>query len=199
MANSFNVTAIVLAGGTSKRMGKTNKLLTELNGTPLVRRVVKLAIASKVIETIVVTGFESEKVCKALSGYSVKFVHNPSYQNGLSTSLISGINAISKNIAGAVVMLSDMPWVMIKTMNMLIEQFQADQGKTICRPTYNGFPGNPVLWPKDMFPKIMNVRGDMGARDLIEDYSKIVTYVDVDDEGILVDINKPNDLKFEVS
>jgi molybdenum cofactor cytidylyltransferase len=192
---NLKISAVVLAGGSSKRMGKTNKLLAEVNGTPLIHQAVRTSIGSDAAEVIVVTGHEADLVRGALSEFNVRFVHNPDYRQGLSTSLRAGIGAVSENLTGAVVLLGDMPRVAAATVNALIEHFHAEGDKTICRPTFDGLAGNPVLWPRAIFPEILDLKGDMGAKGLIERYSGQVTDVDVDDSGIHLDFDKYGDLK----
>ena len=189
------VSAVVLAGGASKRMGETNKLLAEVNGETLVYQAVETAILSDAAEVIVVTGHEADLVRQALSDFEVRFVHNPRYPEGLSTSLRAGIGAVSENLTGAVVLLGDMPRVTAATVNALIERFHADYDKTICQPTFDGRPGNPILWPREFFSDILDIWGDTGARRLIERYSERVSKVEVDDAGIHFDIDESDDLK----
>ena len=78
------VAAIVLAAGRSTRMGDTNKLLADIGGTPMVRRVVEAALASKARPVLVVTGHERSDVAAALSGLDVTHVANPDYATGLA-------------------------------------------------------------------------------------------------------------------
>ena len=183
-----------MAGGASKRMGKINKLLAAVDGTALVRLVVATAIESDAAEVIVVTGHEADLVREILSGFDVRFVHNPHYPEGLSTSLRAGIGAVSNNHSGAVVLLGDMPLVSAGIVNALIEQFQADKEETICQPSVDGRPGNPVLWPRAFFPEILDIWGDNGARQLLERYADRVSKVEVGDAGIHFDIDTPDDL-----
>ena len=188
------VSAIVLAGGASKRMGKANKLLAEVNGTASICRVAAAALESDAAEVIVVTGHEADLVRGVLSGFDVRFVHNPHYPDGLSTSLRAGIGAVSENLTGAVVLLGDMPRVTSEIVNALIGQFHAGNDEAICQPTFGGRPGNPVLWPRAFFPEILDLRGDTGARQLIEQHSERVSKVEVTEDGIHFDIDKPDDL-----
>ena len=133
-------------------------------------------------------------VRQALSGLDVRFVHNPHYPEGLSTSLRAGIGAVSEDITGAVILLGDMPRVTAETVNALIERFHADNDGTICQPAFDGRPGNPILWPREYFSDILDISGDIGARRLIERYSEQVSMVEVEDAGIHFDIDKPSDL-----
>ena len=193
-AKRGKVSAVVLAGGASKRMGKANKLLAEVDGAALVRQVAAAGVWSDAAEVIVVTGHEADLVREALSGFDVRFVHNPHFPEGLSTSLRTGIGAVSENLTGAVVLLGDMPRVTAGIVNALIERFHADKDETICQPTFNGRPGNPVLWPREFFPDILDIRGDTGARQLLARYADRVSAVEVKDAGIHFDIDTPEDL-----
>lgn len=193
-ATSGKVSAVVLAGGASKRMGKTNKLLTEVDGTASVRKVVAAAVASDAAEVIIVTGHEADLIRESLSEFDVRFVHNPHYPEGLSTSLRAGIGAVSEDLTGAVILLGDMPRVSNGIVNALIAQFHAEKDATICQPIFKGRPGNPVLWPREFFPEVLDIRGDNGARQLIERYSDRVSKVEVADDSIHFDIDTPDDL-----
>lgn len=188
------VAAVVLAGGASKRMGRANKLLAAYHGVPLVYRAVRTATQSDAAEVIVVTGHEADLVRRALSGLDVRFIHNPAYPEGLSTSLRAGIGVVSEPIAGALVLLGDMPRLTAKTVNALIERFNADDGKSICQPLFEGRPGNPILWPREFFSDILDIGGDIGARQLLERHAARVSLVEVDDPGIHFDIDEPGDL-----
>ncbi len=187
------VAAVVLAGGASKRMGRANKLLAKFKGAALVHRAVESALRSDAAEVIVVTGHEADLVRQALSGLDVRFIHNPAYPEGLSTSLRAGIGVVSRTLAGAVVLLGDMPRLKAATVNALIERFSADDDAMICQPAYEGRPGNPILWPREFFSDILDIWGDTGARQLLERYAARVSLVEVDDPGIHFDIDEPGD------
>src|ERR1700727_1830987 len=100
------ITAIVLAAGQSSRFGR-NKLTEMVAGRPVIRHAVEAALASGATPVIVVTGNEAAKIHAALDGLPVIFENNPDYSDGLSTSLIRGLNAVPDGSAGALVMLGD--------------------------------------------------------------------------------------------
>jgi len=188
------VSAVVLAAGASRRMGRVNKLLAEIDGVPMIYRAVETALRSNAAEVVVVSGHQADPLRRALSGLEPRFIHNSSYRQGLATSLMSGIGAVSPSIAGAVVLLGDMPRLSADTVNALIARFFADHGKNICRPVFGGRPGNPVLWPRAWFSEILDIRGDIGARRLLERDDAQASSVEVDDPGIHFDIDEPQDL-----
>jgi molybdenum cofactor cytidylyltransferase len=185
------VAAIVLAAGRSSRMGATNKLTAEIKGRPLVRTVVEQVLASQASPVIVVTGHEREKVEAALAGLSVQLVHNPRYAEGLGSSLKTGIVAVPQEADAAIVCLGDMPRVDAALINQLIAGYDPERGALVVVPVIDGRRGNPVLWSRRFFPDLMTVEGDIGARNLIGNYTEAVTEVPVTGNAAFTDVDTP--------
>ncbi len=188
------VAAIVLAAGRSSRMGGPNKLLEEFGGKPLVRRAAEAALASVASSVIVVTGHDEIAVRKALEGLNLRFVQNPDYAEGLSTSLKAGIRALDSSVTAAVVCLGDMPGVSSALIDRLIAAFEPERGALIVAPGRKGLRGNPVLWARRFFPEILKLEGDMGARKLASSYAEGVVEIEVEDDGAFLDIDTPEAL-----
>ncbi len=188
------VAGLVLAAGRSTRMGGPNKLLEEIGGRPLVRIATEQVIASHAKPVIVVTGHQRERVERALAGLPVKFVHNPHFAEGLSTSLKAGIVAVPAEADGAIVCLGDMPQVSAALIDRLIAAFEPERGALVAIPTIDGKRGNPVLWSRRFFPDLMAVGGDIGARHLIGSYAEAVVEVPVEDAAALTDVDTPEAL-----
>ncbi len=188
------IATLVLAAGRSRRMGKDNKLLSEIGGQPMVARVVAAAASARTDPVIVVTGHEAAKVRAALADRDVTFAHNPDFAAGLSTSLRTGLAALPAEIDGVVVCLGDMPAVSAALIDRLIAAFDPDKGRAICVPTYRGKRGNPVLWGRRFFGEIETVAGDVGARHLIGEHEDLVAEVESADDGVLIDIDTPGAL-----
>jgi molybdenum cofactor cytidylyltransferase len=184
--------AIVLAAGRSTRMGGPNKLLAEADGKPLVRHVVEAALRSTAA-VAVVTGHAHADVEAALAGLRVPLVHNPRYAEGMATSLQAGIGALSPRAKAALVLLGDMPRVSTALIDRLIAAFRAAPDCAALVPTHRGQRGNPVLLSRSLFPAIMALKGDAGARGLLRDLPGVVE-LPVDDPGILLDIDTPEAL-----
>ncbi|MGN6514365.1 MAG: NTP transferase domain-containing protein [Rhizomicrobium sp.] len=191
--HAAKIAAVVLAAGTSSRMG-SNKLLAELNGKPLLRHAVEAALASAARPVIVVTGHEAGRTKTALDGLDVYFVDNPDYAQGLSTSLKTGIRAVPQDCDGAVILLGDMPGISTALIDKLIASFDTGENRAICIATRNGKHGNPVLWARRFFPEIMAVTGDVGARSLIGTYDELVCEVEAHNDAPLIDIDTPQAL-----
>ena len=79
------VSAVVLAAGASRRMGRVNKLLAEIDGVPMIYRAVETALRSNAAEVVVVSGHQADPLRRALSGLEPRFIHNSSYRQGLAT------------------------------------------------------------------------------------------------------------------
>ncbi len=185
------VGAVVLAAGQSRRMGPANKLLMELDGTPLVRRTVAALRAAKVAQVVVVTGHQAAEVRQALRGLDVTIIHNPRYADGLSTSLKAGVGALAPDISAAVIGLGDMPGVTAGHVDRLIAGFDPSGGRAIGVPVHNGKRGNPVLWDRRFFGDMREVSGDVGARHLIGANESLVYEVEFGDTGVLTDLDTP--------
>jgi len=189
------VAALLLAAGQSRRMGTLNKLLIGIDGKPMVRHVAEAVQASQARPIVVVTGHQREKVEAALSGLGIaRFVFNPDYAKGLSTSLRQGIAALPKGAEAAVVCLGDMPKVSAGEIDRLIAAFNPVEGRAICVPTRRGKRGNPVLLSSRLFQELSNVSGDVGARDLIAAHPELVAEVEMEGDGTLLDIDTPQAL-----
>jgi molybdenum cofactor cytidylyltransferase len=187
------VAAIVLAAGRSTRMGGPNKLLADIGGRPMVRIVVEQALASRARPVLVITGHQRDRIEAALAGLAVTLMHNPSFAEGLSTSLKAGITALPADIDGAIVCLGDMPHVDAELINRLISAFDPERGALVVVPTIAGKRGNPVVWSRRFFPDLASLDGDVGARHLIVGYQEAVVEVPAD-QAALVDVDTPDAL-----
>ncbi|MDP2332906.1 MAG: molybdopterin-binding/glycosyltransferase family 2 protein [Reyranella sp.] len=193
------VAVLVLAAGRSTRMGGPNKMLADANGEPLVVHAVKAALESQAVEIVVVLGHMAEQVRAAIEGAipgrsRLRFVNNPDFAEGLSTSVRTGIGALSSNADAAVVQLGDMPGVGAGLLNRLIAAFSPVEGRAICVPTVGGKRGNPVLWARRFFPEMVKLSGDSGAKHLIGEHADLVCEVEMAGEAAITDIDTPEAL-----
>lgn len=184
------IAAIVLAAGRSTRMGHF-KLLADLGGVPMVRRVVETVRAARVTEVIVVSGHDATAVEAALAGLGVRLVDNPRFAEGLATSLGVGLAAVAPETDGVLVALGDMPQVTTATLDALIAAFVPGE---VVVPVSGGEIGNPILWPRAAFADMARLTGDAGARRLLPAFDGHVRRVDVGDPGIFADVDTPEAL-----
>jgi molybdenum cofactor cytidylyltransferase len=193
-ARSPKVAAIVLAAGLSRRMGGPNKLLAQVDGQPIVQRVVDTVLASRARPVTVVVGHQEDEVRAALAGRDVRFVTNRGYREGLGSSLRTGIEALSRSddaVDGTLVALGDMPWIKAAHIDALIHAFDPDAAASICVPVHDRKRGHPVLWSSRHFGEMRKLAGDVGARALLEAHADAVLAVPVDDPAVHLDIDTP--------
>ncbi len=176
-------------------MGPVNKLLIEdADGASLVRRAALAALASGVVdEVVVVTGHEPARVRDALSGLPLRFTHNPEHLDGMGASLAAGARALSGWSEGAFVALGDMPAVRPEIYSALARALSGDQ--TIAAPTFDGRRGHPVLFGARHLDALRALQGDEGARRVVRGDDASVCLVEVDDEGVLLDVDTPEDAR----
>jgi len=188
------IAALILAAGRSTRYGIANKLLEDLEGTPIVRHVASAALESRARPVVVVTGHEGERVSGALAGLDVRLIANPDYAQGLSTSLKAGLSALPADIDGVLVCLGDMPQITASHLDRLISAFAPKEGRAIAVPVHNGKRGNPVLFARSLFAEMGEAEGDTGAKYLIGRHAEEVAEVDLGTDAIFADVDTPEAL-----
>ena len=188
------IAAVVLAAGQSRRMGKVNKLLANVDGKPMVAHVIESLLASQARPLAVVTGHDYAAVEATLPKGAYTLTHNPDYASGLSSSLRRGLAALPEEIDGVLVCLGDMPRVSPDILNRLIAAFNPLEGRAICVPTWQGKRGNPVLFARRFFAEMQEIAGDTGARALIGEHAEVVCEVPMDDDAVLLDVDTPEAL-----
>jgi molybdenum cofactor cytidylyltransferase len=184
---------VILAAGTSSRMGQP-KLLLEWQGKTLVRRAAEVALASGAAPVVLVTGPRDAEMRTELADLQVDVVHNPAYAQGMSTSLRAGVSALPDSAAGAIIMLSDQPLLSSSVISDLASAL-SESGSVIVQPRYAGTPGNPVGFSRALFKELQNQEGDQGARELVRARRSDVHYVDFDDASLQRDIDTPEDFE----
>lgn len=187
------IAGIVLAAGTSSRMGR-NKLTLPLDGKPMVAHVVEAALAAHLDPVIVVTGHDAAAVRQALGRAPVRFVQNDNFAQGLSTSLRAGIRAVTPDCEGAVVLLGDMPRITAPLIENVVAAFNPAEDHVICVATAEGERGHPVLWGRQFFTELERVEGDTGARSVMRRYPDLIREVEAGDGAPLADIDTPEAL-----
>ena len=185
----MKIQGLVLAAGLSSRCG-TNKLLIPAEGSAIIERTVRTLIKANLAGITVVLGSCSEEIKKALKGYSLQFIYNPDYKDGMSTSLQAGINAIGQDpgIDAVLVMLGDMPLIRDNTVKDLMTAYQTKR-PVIVVPRCQGQPGHPVIFDRAVFAAVDSIRGDRGAREIINCLAEQVLFIDSNNPEILIDLD----------
>ena len=188
------IAAIVLAAGRATRFAadegpeSASKVFAILEGRPLLAHVVATAAASRAAPVVVVTGRGADRAAAALEGLDVVIAHNARFAEGMAGSLAAGLAAVPDTAEAAVVLLADMPRVARATLDALIAVFTRERPDAVV-PVHGGRRGNPVLIARSLFPALLRLSGDEGARRILAEGSHRVLLCEVDDPGVLVDID----------
>lgn len=173
------IAGVVLAAGTSSRLGRPKQLLS-YQGRPLVQHAVDAAAAAPLDEVVVVVGHEAEAVRAALelpSGGRV--VVNPDHLEGQATSLRAGLAALGEHLRAAVVLLGDQPGVGADEVRAIVGRYE-ETGGPVVRATWGGRPGHPVLFDRSVWEALSELTGDIGARDLLREHPDWVVTLEFD-------------------
>ena len=172
------IAAVVLAAGLSRRMGQA-KLLMPVGGRAIVRYVVESVLAGGVDLVWVVTGPDVEPIAAALSGLEVQITVNPAPEDGQAGSLRAGIAALPASVDAVLVALGDQPSLAPSIIPALLAARRTTP-KLIVAPRYRDGQGNPVLFKREIFPELLRLTGDQGARPIIQKEPARVEWVELD-------------------
>ncbi|MCP4578704.1 MAG: nucleotidyltransferase family protein [Deltaproteobacteria bacterium] len=179
--NSFSrkVAGILLAAGASTRMG-TLKQLLPVDGGTLVERALTAALESRLDRLVLVLGHRAPEIETALSGFvrnpKLTIVHNRRYREGISSSLVAGVEEIAHSHDHGMILLADMPFIDQLVINLLIEGYLKAQ-LPIGAIKVGKQPAHPVVFRRDLFFELKTLTGDVGARSLLKKYNDRVCLI----------------------
>jgi molybdenum cofactor cytidylyltransferase len=180
---------VILAAGGSERYGKPKQLL-DWGGKPFTVNVVQAAIDAGLNPIYVVTGSDPDKVAYALRYFAVRFVYNDRWEEGQSTSMKAGLNALSERCDSVVFLLSDQPQISPLIIRQLVEA-RSSHRSAIIAPMADGRRGNPVLFGREVFDHLEAVSGDQGGRAVFSQFK--VDWLPWIDSRIQMDVDQPGD------
>ena len=189
----IKVAGIVLAAGRSSRMGRPKQLLP-FKGKTLLDQVIFNAVDSDLDPVLVVLGHAAPAIRKRVDLAFVEVVENKDYALGQSSSLKKGLAAVTGRCEGAMFLLGDQPLVGSETINKLIQKFRGTLPPMVI-PFYKGKRGNPVIIHQNLFPLLDTLTGDTGARGLFDRYMEHIIAVNIEDTGILFDVDTLDDFR----
>jgi len=159
------VAGVVLAAGSSSRLGR-NKLLLKLDGESLVRRAARAALEGGLEPVVVVLGHEADRVRLELSGLPVRAVVNPDHAHGVNTSLGAGVAAVSEEAPAVVVLIADMPFVTGAMVARLVEEHRRTRAPLVASD-YEGVHAPPTLYARALFPELGGLEGEGGGKSVV--------------------------------
>jgi molybdenum cofactor cytidylyltransferase len=191
------VSAILIAAGESKRMGKLKQLMP-LGRKTVVEQTIDNLLNSKVSEVIVVLGYKAEAVVEKIATRPVKIAINPAYHQGMSTSIVTGLNLVSDKAKAVMLALGDQPFIDSQTINRLTDEFDSHD-KGIAIPVYQGRRGHPVIFAIKYKEELLSLTGDIGGRLIIERHPDDILEVAVSTESINIDIDTIDSYALQVA
>jgi molybdenum cofactor cytidylyltransferase len=172
-------------------MGEVKSLLP-FGKSLLLDLVISNARKSMLSHTIVVLGYQADRIREKIDFSEVTVVFNPDYRMGQSSSLKAGLQAVDPDTDGVMFLLGDQPLVDPNTINTLIGEWRK-QPAAIIIPVCDGKRGNPVVAHRDIFPMIRKMSGDTGLRQLFQELKESIREVEVADPGIHMDVDTIED------
>ncbi len=191
MPDRAKTAAVVLAAGSSTRMGE-NKLLMSLEGETVVRRAVRAAVAAALDPIIVVLGHEPETVRAALEGLPCRTVVNPDHARGQGTSLQFGIAEVASatDAGAAVVMLADMPFVTAAMLARVAAREGSPAPMVVSR--YGEINAPPILYDRSLFAELLALTGQACGKEMVRRHREHALTLSWP-EAALADIDRPED------
>lgn len=175
-AEGAPVAGVVLAAGSSTRMGR-NKLLLPIGEETVVRRAVREAVEAGLHPVIVVLGHEAEHVRAKLSGLPCLTVVNPDYPEGVGTSLKVGVARAATEAGAIVVLLADMPFVTASSIRTVLERYRAT-GAPLVVSRYGDVDAPPTLYDHSLFPELLAITGGRCGRQVVRHHAHEAAVVD---------------------
>lgn len=186
------IAAVVLAAGESKRMGHPKMILPWAN-TTVIEQIIKILLKADLIDILVVTGGWRDEVEKVLGSYQVRTVYNPNYRGGgMLSSAQVGIEAVDPEYDAVLITLGDQPFIKLWVVDSILNTYFTTSGLLIV-PSYQMRRGHPWLVDKILWGDILRLGSAHTLRDYLNMNQKIINYVQVNTNSILLDLDTPID------
>ena len=185
--------AVILAAGGSSRLGRPKQLL-QFAGQTLLARSVAAAVGSGCVPIVVVLGAQYDLMVGELAGFAVTPVHNPDWQRGIGTSIRCGVNTLlghAARIDEILILLCDQPLIDTRVITRLVEGYR-QSGRSIGVSVHAGTPSPPVIISAPLFPQLLALPDDQGARAIWSDRPDLVFRLDCEEAGF--DVDTPQDI-----
>jgi len=194
----MNITGVLLAAGTSSRMGR-NKLLLKYKDHTVIEESLFQLLESNIGDVLVITGFENQRVEEVISKYRterIKFIYNGKYRLGRAESIKCAIGQISEHSDAALFMVADKPGVDSVLLNKAIDRFAKDKPAILYVKTPAG-RGHPIIFVRKLFDELMVLNGDVVGDELITKHKENV--VELEDGMVQVDIDTEEDYRLLIA
>lgn len=184
------IAGLILAAGESRRMGR-DKALLNYRGKSFLTAIIETLQSSGAGKIAVVLGHHAGEIQRSIAGTDILIAYNPNYQAGQTSSLQAGLAALTEFAPEAVILcLVDHPAVTPAVVNKLVDRYRESKAPVVV-PTYHGERGHPVLLGNALIPELMHLDPGTGANSVIHKYQGTTELVEVDDVGVVLDIDDP--------
>ena len=187
----MKVAILLLAAGLARRMG-TPKQLLPLGKSTIMGLTLDNITSAGIGAITVVLGAGAGETGRIARSHGARTVLNPDYSSGMASSLVKGLENIGLASDLLMVALADQPLTRPDTYRQLVK-VAGNCGKGITVPVYRGKRGNPIIFKQGYLPKLAGLTGDMGGRQLLRRCPDDIQEVQVDDPGVVMNINTPGD------
>jgi CTP:molybdopterin cytidylyltransferase MocA len=187
---------LILAAGASSRMRGADKLVQQVDGVPILRRVAEAALQTGMPVTVALPP-DAKLRLAALSGLEVSLLEVPDAAQGMSRSLVRGATAIAECAEGPsdglMVLPADMPGFTASALTALITRFQAEPQLIWRGGTEDGQVGHPAIFPRALWAKLAEVTGDEGGRSVLRANEDQVRVLTLPGQMAVLDLDTPED------
>ncbi|MFN4179353.1 MAG: NTP transferase domain-containing protein [Armatimonadota bacterium] len=188
------VTAIVLAAGQGSRMGG-GKLLLPFGDATVIERTIQGLLSVPVSDLVVVIGVYGIAIERQLRKLPIRFAVNPDPSSDMSESIRCGLRTVNPNdIEAFLVLPADIPLVLPETTRTLITSL-LDSDKSIAVPVFRNRRGHPVVFRSNFYERVLNFYSPQGIRSLVYSDPSQVLLIEVEDEGVILDLDSWDDYR----
>jgi len=188
------IAGLILAAGESSRMG-TPKATLAYHGRTFLELIVETLRSAGLEPIVVVLGHRAEEIQQRVKSEAIEVVVNPDYRFGQTSSLQAGLRSlVADDLEAVLLCLVDHPAVSEATVERVVASFR-QCGAPVVIPTYQGRRGHPVLLGRQLFEELLGLSGDAGADSVVRRYRPATQYVEVEDEGVVIDVDDPEDYR----
>jgi molybdenum cofactor cytidylyltransferase len=188
------IACVVLAAGMSTRFGGI-KQLAQFEGKPLLQLALDAANESRAVYILLVVGASNDAILGKIDTGRAEIVFNKEYRTGLASSVRAGVSNLPRDCAAAIFMVADQPFLKATHLDKLIEASKNDKSAEIFALSFHGQPRNPVLIRRNLFPELDRLKGDVGAKQILDYHKKTTHLLEMSEERTFLDVDHKSAMK----
>lgn len=188
------ISGILLAAGSSVRMGEGNKLLLPYEGAPLFLKALKALEQSKVDELLVVLGHDFKAMLPHFNNCSIKLAINGNHLEGQTSSIKAGLQLINPSSSACLICLADMPFLTSEHIDKVIDRYsEKSDDNMMLRPSQDGRPGHPLMFSRKYYQQLEDCVDPNGCKSVVDANKEFLELIETNDMAYFADIDTPID------